>query len=106
KVSKYSAAYLLDNVESKKQYLYEISQVVRLIRRDYQIALYNYNQRRHEYLADMKRCIAEIRRELDAETYGYEQGRRKDRKTYLNTQEYSGKGFLYYGKNGLKVIEG
>ncbi|MCW7549420.1 DUF4225 domain-containing protein [Photorhabdus sp. APURE] len=106
KISRYSAAYLLDDIESKNEYLYEIGQVVRLIRSDYQIALYNYNQGRHESWADVKRCIAEIRRELDAERYGYEQGRRKDRKTYLNTQEYSGNGFLYYGKNGLKVVGG
>lgn len=106
KISRYSAAYLLEYVDLKNNYLREISQVVRLIRSDFQIALYNYNQGRQEYWADIKRCIAEIRMELDAERYGYEQGRKKDRKTYLKTQEYSGKGFLFYGKNGLKVIGG
>ncbi|EYU13644.1 Protein of unknown function (DUF4225) [Photorhabdus aegyptia] len=106
KISRYSAAYLLEYVDLKNNYLREISQVVRLIRSDFQIALYNYNQGRQEYWADIKRCIAEIKMELDAERYGYEQGRKKDRKTYLKTQEYSGKGFLFYGKNGLKVIGG
>ncbi|OCA56508.1 hypothetical protein Phpb_00379 [Photorhabdus namnaonensis] len=40
KISRYSAAYLLDDIELKNNYLCEISQVVRLIRSDFQIAPY------------------------------------------------------------------
>ncbi|BET98899.1 DUF4225 domain-containing protein [Xenorhabdus taiwanensis] len=114
KVARYSAAYLLDNIESKNGYLHEIAQLIRVIRRDLQIALYNSEKGRGKWdfvygddeLEKAYKYIGEIKNELDAETYGYEQGRKKDRKTYLNTQEYSGKGFLFYGKNGLKVIGG
>ncbi|CDM92324.1 DUF4225 domain-containing protein [Xenorhabdus bovienii] len=114
RVARYSAAYLLDDIESKNGYLHEISQLIRVIRHDLQIALYNSEKRRGKWdfvygddeLEKAYKYIDEIKKELDAEKYGYEQGRKKDRKTYLNTQEYSGRGFLFYSKNGLKVIGG
>ncbi|WFQ81621.1 DUF4225 domain-containing protein (plasmid) [Xenorhabdus sp. SF857] len=114
KVARYSAAYLLDDIEVKNGYLHEIAQLIRVIRRDLQIALYNSGKGRGKWdsvygddeLEKAYKYISEIKKELDTEKYGYEQGRKKDRKTYLKTQEYSGKGFLFYGKNGLKIIGG
>ncbi|MDC9616105.1 DUF4225 domain-containing protein [Xenorhabdus khoisanae] len=106
KVARYSSAYLLDDREFKNGYLYEVNEVIRLIRNDFKISMYHYGEGRWESWKDAKKFIKEIEKELDAERYGYEQGRKKDRKTYLKTQEYSGKGFLFYGKNGLKIIGG
>ncbi|MEI8663013.1 DUF4225 domain-containing protein, partial [Xenorhabdus bovienii] len=107
KLSQYSSAYLLDYIEFKNGYKYEISQVVRLIKNDFQSALYNYEQGRGgEYLAQASRCVDEMQFEYDSERYGYEQLRKKDKKSYLKTQEYSGKGYVFYGKNTLTIVGG
>ncbi|MDE9463433.1 DUF4225 domain-containing protein [Xenorhabdus bovienii] len=106
KVARYSAAYLLDDMEFKNEYLHEINEIIRLIRNDFKIAIYHYGEGRWEYWKDAKKFVKEIEMELEVEKSGYEQGRKKDRKTYLNTQEYSGKGFLFYGQNGLKFVGG
>ncbi|MDC9591378.1 DUF4225 domain-containing protein [Xenorhabdus sp. XENO-10] len=106
KVARYSSAYLLDDREFKNGYLHEINEVIRLIRNDFKIAMYHYGEGRWESWKEAKKFIKEIEMELDVEKSGYEQGRKKDRQTYLNTQEYSGKGFIFYGENGLKIIGG
>jgi len=115
KVARYSSAYLIDDIEFKNGYIYEISQVIRMIKHDYQLALYNFNKGRGgnffsgsggEYRELAEKYIEEIKMELEAEKYGYEQLRKKDKSSYLNTQEYSGKGFVFYGKKSLKVVGG
>ncbi|MDE1496954.1 DUF4225 domain-containing protein [Xenorhabdus bovienii] len=107
KLSQYSSAYLLDYIEFKNGYKYEISQVVRLIKNDFQAALYNYEQRRGgEYWTQASQYVDEIQLEFESERYGYEQLRKKDKQSYLNTQEYSGKGYVFYGKKSLTVVGG
>ncbi|MBC8954921.1 DUF4225 domain-containing protein [Xenorhabdus sp. PB62.4] len=107
KLSQYSSAYLLDYIEFKNGYKYEISQVVRLIKNDFQIALYNYEQGRGgEYWAQASKYVDEIQFEFESEEYGYEQLRKKDKQAYLNTQEYSGKGYVFYGKKSLTIVGG
>lgn len=107
KVARYSSAYLIDDAEFKNGYIYEISQVIRIIRHDYQLALYNFNNGRgNEYRELANRYLEEIKMELDSENYGYEQLRKKDKSSYLNTEEYSGKGFVFYGRKSLKIVGG
>ncbi|MDC9624040.1 hypothetical protein PSI22_21015 [Xenorhabdus sp. XENO-7] len=90
KLSQYSSDYLLDDIEFKNGYKYEISQVVRLIKNDFQAALYNYEQGRGgEYWTQASQYVDEIQLEFESERYGYEQLRKKDKQSYLNTQEYS-----------------
>ncbi|MDE9519434.1 DUF4225 domain-containing protein [Xenorhabdus bovienii] len=107
KISQYSSAYLLDYIEFKNGYKYEISQVVRLIKNDFKAALYNYEQGRGgEYWTQASQYVDEIQLEFESERYGYEQLRKKDKQSYLNTQEYSGKGYVFYSKKSLTVVGG
>ncbi|WP_426575412.1 DUF4225 domain-containing protein (plasmid) [Xenorhabdus stockiae] len=107
KISQYASAYLLDYIEYKNGYKYEISQVVRLIKNDFQAALYNYEQGRGgEYWTQASKYVDEIQLEFESERFGYEQLRKKDKQAYLNTQEYSGKGYVFYGKKSLTIIGG
>ncbi|CDL80438.1 DUF4225 domain-containing protein [Xenorhabdus cabanillasii] len=106
KVARYSSAYLLEDIEFKNGYLREINEVIRLIRNDLKIALYHYGKKRFENWKVAKKYVKEIEMELEAEKYGYEQLRKKDRKSYLKTQEFSEKGVVFYAKNGLTIVGG
>lgn len=112
KISELSARYFLDDPYCKQGYRSEINEVIRLIRADFNIALYN-NSARHQRIdgtrdwvrenigstgnwPDIYKYTEEIKNEFESEKSAYSQLRKSSKELYNATRSYFGEGLAFY----------
>ncbi|QNP20869.1 hypothetical protein [Providencia rettgeri] len=122
KISELSARYFLDDPYCKQGYRSEINEVIRLIRADFNIALYN-NNARHQRVdstrdwfrenigstgnwPDIYKYTEEIKLEYESEKLAYSQLRKASKELYNATRSYFGEGWLFYGDKSLDILGG
>lgn len=122
KISELSARYFLDDPYCKQGYRSEINEVIRLIRSDFNIALYN-NNARHQRIdgtrdwvrenigstgnwPDIYKYTEEIKLEYESEKLAYSELRKKNKNIYNETKSLSGEGWAFYGEKTGDILGG
>lgn len=122
KISELSARYFLDDPYCKQGYRSEINEVIRLIRMDFNLALYNNNARYQRIdgtrdwakenigsvgnWPEIYKYTEEIKREYESEKLAYSQLRKASKELYDATRSYFGEGWLFYSDKSLDILGG
>ncbi|MGK4233839.1 hypothetical protein ACK2MR_22325 [Providencia hangzhouensis] len=122
KISELSARYFLDDPYCKQGYRSEINEVIRLIRADFNIALYN-NNARHQRIdgtrdwvkenigstgnwPDIYKYTEEIKLEFESEKSAYSTLRKSSKELYNATRSYFGEGWAFYSDKTGDILGG
>ncbi|MEX9609814.1 hypothetical protein AB7179_15010 [Providencia manganoxydans] len=122
KISELSARYFLDDPYCKQGYRSEINEVIRLIRADFNIALYN-NKARYQRIdgardwvkenigstgnwPELYKYTEEIKLEYESEKLAYAELRKINKDIYNETKSFSGEGWAFYSEKTGDILGG